>query len=124
MKKKILIIRLSSFGDIVQCLFIIDQIKKSFPQGEIHWVARDDMTSLLGLNSAIDCFWPIKRGSGLLEVIRTSWNLHQENFDFVYDAHSTIRSKVLILSLFVLSLFNFQILKISNCFEIFLFIVF
>ena len=50
---KFLIIRFSSIGDIIQCMGIIDGIREHFPDAEIHWIARKDMSSFLAMDKRI-----------------------------------------------------------------------
>lgn len=103
MPKKFLIIRLSSIGDIVQCMSVIDGIKNHYPDSEIHWFARKDMSSFIAMDKRIDKIWGFDRKEGLKGIIRASRLLKKENYDYVYDAHSNIRSnimKMIILPLF------------------------
>lgn len=96
---KFLIIRFSSIGDIIQCMGIIGGIKKHFPEAEIHWITRKDMASVLAMDKRIDKIWAFDKNkgfSGLLEIAR---QLKKERFDYIYDAHSNIRSNILKLKL-------------------------
>lgn len=95
MPKKFLIIRLSSIGDIIQCMPSIDAIKNKYPDSEIHWFARKDMSSFLAMDKRIDKIWGFDRKDGLNGIIKQAKELKKENYDFVYDAHSNIRSNIL-----------------------------
>ena len=95
--KKILIIRFSSFGDIVQCMSVTDSIRRTFPACQIHWVARADMGSILTLSPNIDRVWHFDRQEGMMGLFRLGITLRQEGFDAIYDAHSNIRSRLLSL---------------------------
>lgn len=96
---KFLIIRFSSIGDIIQCMGVVGGIRERFPEAEIHWVTRKDMSSILAMDQRIDKIWAFDKNkgfSGLLEMVR---ELKKEGFDYIYDAHSNIRSNVLKLKL-------------------------
>ena len=96
---KFLIIRFSSIGDIIQCMSVIDGIKKHFPDAEIHWVARKDMASFLKTDKRIGKIWAFDKKEGLKGLWRMAGQLQKEKFDYIYDAHSNIRSNILKLRL-------------------------
>jgi heptosyltransferase-2 len=95
MPKKFLIIRLSSIGDIIQCMPVVDAIKNKYPDAQIHWFARKDMSSFLAMDKRIDKIWGFAREDGFSGIIKAAKELKKEKFDFVYDAHSNIRSNIL-----------------------------
>ena len=95
MPKKFLIIRFSSIGDIIQCMTAIDGILNHYPDAEIHWIARKDMSSFLAMDQRIHKVWGFDRKSGFKGLLKQAKLLKKEKFDFVYDAHSNIRSIVL-----------------------------
>lgn len=92
---KILIIRFSSIGDIIQCMGIISGIRQHFPDAEIHWIARQDMASLLTTDPRINKIWAFDKAQGLPGLLSIAQQLRKEKFDYVYDAHSNIRSNIL-----------------------------
>ncbi|MGB5990423.1 MAG: glycosyltransferase family 9 protein [Marinifilaceae bacterium] len=95
MPKKFLIIRLSSIGDIIQCMPVVDVIKNKYPDAEIHWFARKDMSSFLAMDKRICKIWGFDRKDGLKGIISAAKELKKEEFDFIYDAHSNIRSNII-----------------------------
>lgn len=96
---KILIIRFSSIGDIIQCMGTISGIKNHFPDAEIHWVARKDMSSFLAIDTRIHKIWAFDKQEGLRGLLKLAGKLKDEHFDYIYDAHSNIRSNILRLCL-------------------------
>jgi len=96
-KVKILIIRLSSFGDIVQCMSTLKPIKAKFSNSEVHWVARSDMASILTLSPLVSKVWSFDRKSGLNGLLNLAMELRAQGFTHIYDAHSNIRSRILSL---------------------------
>ena len=92
---KFLIIRFSSIGDIIQCMGVIGGIKKQFPDAEIHWIARKDMSSFLSMDKRIDKIWAFDKKEGLKGLLRMADELKKEHYDYIYDAHSNIRSNIL-----------------------------
>ncbi len=95
MPKKFLIIRFSSIGDIIQCMTVVDGILNQYPDAEIHWIARKDMSSFLAMDQRIHKVWGFERGAGFKGLLKQAKELKKEKFDYVYDAHSNIRSIVL-----------------------------
>lgn len=96
---KILIIRLSSIGDIIQCMSVITGLKNKFPDAEIHWIARADLASLVKIDPRIDKIWEFDRKEGFAGVFKLGARLKKEKYDLIYDAHSNIRSNILKLIL-------------------------
>ena len=97
---KFLIIRFSSIGDIIQCMGIIDGIREHFPDAEIHWIARKDMSSFLAMDNRIGKIWAFDKALGLKGLLKIARQLREEHYDYIYDAHSNIRSNILRLKLF------------------------
>lgn len=97
--RKILIIRFSSFGDIVQGMSTLDPLKQRFPQAEIHWLCRNDMQSFLRASEHKVHVWPFQREEGVVGLIKTSLKLRKERFTHIYDAHSNLRSRIVTLIL-------------------------
>lgn len=96
---KFLIIRFSSIGDIIQCMGIIGGIRERFEDVEIHWITRKDMVGTLSMDSRIDKIWAFDKAAGLSGLLSMAADLRKEHFDYIYDAHSNIRSNILKLIL-------------------------
>ncbi len=111
MRHKILIIRFSSFGDIIQCMSVVGFIKEKFPKCEIHWTCRKEFSQILSIHPFISKIWSLDRKDGFKGLINLGKLLQKEKFDLIYDAHSNIRSKVLFLMLKPLKKSNFIIRK-------------
>ena len=93
--EKILIIRFSSIGDIIQCMSVTGGFKNHHPNCEVHWVIRKDLASLLKIDPRIDHIWEFDRELGVSGLITLAKKLRKEGFTHVYDAHSNIRSNIL-----------------------------
>ncbi|MCB0356139.1 MAG: glycosyltransferase family 9 protein [Bdellovibrionales bacterium] len=91
---KVLIIRLSSLGDILQCLPCADLLRQEWPDSEIHWLVKrefsDTIKSAKSLNKVIE----FDKQTGLFNFIKTVWNLRNERYTHIYDAHSNVRSHI------------------------------
>ncbi|MBI5402604.1 MAG: glycosyltransferase family 9 protein [Ignavibacteriae bacterium] len=86
--KKILVIRLSSFGDIVLSFPFISSLKKYFPGAAITYLTKDKFKQLLEMNKDIGKILSYKDESmpGLRRLIK------EENFDLIFDIHRNLRS--------------------------------
>ncbi len=94
-RAKVLIIRLSSIGDIIQCMSVVEGIKNTFPESEVHWIVRQDMQKILQADPQIDKLLVFDRKEGLLGLMKFAWRLRKEGYDLVYDAHYNIRSRII-----------------------------
>lgn len=94
-KTKILIIRFSSIGDVLQCMGIIGGIRNSFPNAEIHWVVRSDIAPVLEMDTRIDKIWAFEKKEGFKGLWNLTNQLKKEKFTHIYDAHSNIRSNII-----------------------------
>jgi len=97
---KILVVRFSSIGDIIQSLSIIPKLKASSINYEIHWLTKSEFEDLVKLQSNIDCVWTLEKSKGLLGLLKLGAVLRKEKFDILYDAHLNIRSILLRIILF------------------------
>lgn len=98
-KHKILIIRLSSIGDVLQCMSTVGGICKKFPNAEIHWIVRSDIAHVLMLDPRIHKVWSFDKKTGFKGLWEITKQLRTEKFNYIYDAHSNIRSNIIKLVL-------------------------
>lgn len=99
MTQKLLIIRFSSFGDIVQCMGVPKAFLQSFPSAEIHWAVRSDFKTLLQGHPHIHKVWDYDRKTGIAGLWAFIQELKRAQFTHVYDAHNNIRSRIISLFL-------------------------
>jgi len=85
--KKILIIRLSSIGDIVLTTPVVRCIKKRYPDCELHYLTKNSFASILRQNPNISKVFTINDKIG--EVIA---GLKAEKYDHIVDLHKNFRS--------------------------------
>jgi heptosyltransferase-2 len=85
--KKLLIIRLSSIGDIVLTTPVIRCLKEQLPGTEIHFLVKQQFYPVIQANPYVDKVHVLTHGIG--EILPA---LKQENFDRIIDLHKNIRS--------------------------------
>lgn len=84
---KILIIRLSSIGDIVLTSPVIRCLKEQLPNAVIHFVTKLQYCFIVESNPYVDKVHTLDENLG--ELIG---NLRNENFDYIIDLHNNYRS--------------------------------
>jgi ADP-heptose:LPS heptosyltransferase len=92
---KVLVIRFSSFGDVLQTLSVAGRIHRDWPQAEIHWVTRDDFVDLVQTHPAVHRVWSVPRKASIKDVLAVGRALKSQQFTHVYDAHNNLRSRIL-----------------------------
>ncbi len=93
--ERLLIIRLSSFGDIVQAMGVPAAFKKRYPGAQVDWLVREDFSNLITGHPEITDTIAFQRNSGLKGLISLSWQLANRGYSHVYDAHNNVRSRVI-----------------------------
>ena len=92
---KILILRLSSIGDVILTTPLIRAVRERFPQAEITFLVKGEFADLIRHNPRIDRLIPFDKTTGFRgwrEVRRT---VRQERFDWVIDLHRNARTRYL-----------------------------
>jgi lipopolysaccharide heptosyltransferase II len=92
---KILIIRFSSFGDVLQTLSVAGRLGEAYPQAEIHWVTRAEFEPLLRGHPRVAKVWSVGKGAGFADLRALGAKLRAEKFTHIYDAHNNLRSHLL-----------------------------
>lgn len=100
---KILLIKLSSLGDIIHSLPAINDMAKHSPQGELHWLVEEDFTALAKLHPFVKKIHPMhlrrlkkqkKIGAMISHIKQIRHMLKQENYDIIIDAQGLIKSAI------------------------------
>lgn len=90
-----MIIRFSSFGDVLQCLSVAGALKSHFADGEVHWVTRDEFAPLIRTHPGVAKVWALEPSLGWKGLVKLAWDLRREGYTHVYDAHNNLRSRVI-----------------------------
>ena len=92
---KILIIKPSSFGDIVQANPVATALKQSFPDCSICWLVFDKFATVIELFTNIDNKVIWNRSGGLKDFFSVASKLRKMNFDIVIDLQGLFRTALL-----------------------------
>ena len=100
---KILLVKLSSLGDVVHTLPVVQDIRAALPDAQIDWAVEKSFAPLLALNRNLHRIIPCEirrwRKSPLAALTRQQWNafkadLRQTPYDAVIDLQGLTKSAV------------------------------
>ena len=94
--QKICCLRLSSIGDCISALAVVQLIKKQKPDSQITWIIgkleHNLMTNIPGIN-----FIPYDKKGGIKEILRLKSVLKNERFDCLLDMQSSLKASIISL---------------------------
>ena len=99
-KPRILLIKLSSLGDVIHALPTLEALRSLYPRGHITWLVEDTNAPVLAGHPALDEVWPVPRPrlgnarflANLQETFQAARRLRQEPFDLVIDLQGLLKS--------------------------------
>ncbi len=97
-KYKILVIRLSSLGDIVLTTPVLDALKENFKNSEICFLTKRKYQGLFESDPRVNSviyFESEGKDKGLSGLFRLIGRLNQEKFNLIVDLHSNLRSFII-----------------------------
>tara|TARA_B100000925_G_scaffold291751_1_gene281176 strand:+ start:5550 stop:6554 length:1005 start_codon:yes stop_codon:yes gene_type:complete len=90
--KKVLVIRFSSFGDIVQASTVNQALKTRYPDVQITWLTKSAFAPLLNSDPNVGKVKKLEEFKGVYSIHK--W-IEKQDFDLVYDAHNSMRSNLI-----------------------------
>lgn len=104
---KILIIRLSSIGDIFHTFTLLPDIKQKYPDAKIDWLVDESFKGIAELSPLIDNVitiplrrWKKNKLSWLYNLFQFKQTLHSDKYDYIIDTQGLIKSAFLAKLLF------------------------
>ena len=97
----ILVIRLSSIGDIILTTPVLGALKKKYPDAVIHFLVMDTYQDAISGNPHVDrlILFEKRKYRGVSGIYRFSRTLKDTRYDLIIDLHAKIRSRL--ISIFV-----------------------
>lgn len=99
---RILLIKLSAVGDVVHTIPVLHQLRRRYPNAEIHWLAKPSVGELVAHHPAVDRIIPFPADGwrhpwrSRLQAPRALWTLIRQlragRYDLVIDLHGQIRT--------------------------------
>ncbi len=93
---RILIIRLSSLGDVLLTTPVIRAIKKEFPGASIDFLVREEYVDAVKFNPNINVVYALSRSEKSKFLIKV---LNGNRYNFIVDLQNNIRSRLIVSSL-------------------------
>jgi heptosyltransferase-2 len=90
---KILLIRLSSMGDVVLTTSVISAIRKKHPDAQIDFVVKEQFAPLIQYHPAINRLYTFGKKPGALKELKRQ--IITSGYDILLDLHNTFRSNYL-----------------------------
>lgn len=96
---KILIIRLSSIGDILLTTPFLRQTRIAFPEATIDFVIKERFIDLVQYNPHLNRIFSVNESEGINGLLQLRKILINNRYDFVFDLHNNLRSRILTFGL-------------------------
>lgn len=93
--KRILIIRLSSIGDILLSTPFIRQTRIAFPDAQIDFVVKKRFEDLVQYNPHLNHIYSFDESLGFKGLLELRKAIQQKKYDYVLDLHNNLRSRIL-----------------------------
>jgi heptosyltransferase I len=101
--KRILIVKVTSLGDIVQALPVVADIKRAFPGVQVDWAADEAFAELLYWSKGVDrvlCaplrrFKKARRWRDLKAIWASIGELRAYRYDYIVDIHGVYKSAII-----------------------------
>ena len=92
--RRIAILRLSSIGDVVLTLPVVQALREAFPAAELHYWVKEEYQDLVRFDPAITHVRVLERDARKLEDL-ISMSTELEDCDLIVDLHASLRTRVL-----------------------------
>ncbi|MFC1564146.1 lipopolysaccharide heptosyltransferase II [candidate division KSB1 bacterium] len=89
---KILIIRLSSIGDIILTTPLVRSLREKFDDAVIDYVVKEEYLDLVRTNHHLNDVIPFNKSGGFTELIKLKRYIRSQKYDLVIDLHKNFRS--------------------------------
>jgi len=91
-KVKILVIRMSSLGDIILTFPFIRLLRRKFPNSEIDFIVKSEFREVVESNKHISHIYSFDKNNGFGELKRIKSLIKQQKYNYVFDIHRNLRS--------------------------------
>jgi heptosyltransferase-2 len=96
---RILLIRLSSLGDVLLASPLISLLRQKHPSAKIDFLIFKEYSELIRYHPGINQVFEINKAAGLHGLNRIKNKLKNQNYDVILDVHNNFRSRWLTLGL-------------------------
>lgn len=92
---RILILRLSSIGDIILTTPLVFALRNHFPEARIDFFIKSTFSDLMRHNPHIDHLYEFSKGDGNFSLRNWKKFFKDQSYDWIIDIHGNLRSKYL-----------------------------
>ena len=92
---RILVLRFSSIGDIIQTTSVLNTLRKYYPDISIDYMTLSKYAPLLFNHSSIDKLHSVNSNNSFKSIKEINKIINQRNFDIILDLHNSARSKLI-----------------------------
>ena len=85
--KKILVIRLSSLGDIILSFPLLKNLKENYPEAELHFLTKEIYKDVILMNNSVDKILILKES-----LNDTRKEIAESDYDLIVDIHKNMKS--------------------------------
>ncbi|MDZ7370934.1 MAG: glycosyltransferase family 9 protein [candidate division KSB1 bacterium] len=89
---RILILRLSSIGDILLTTPLLRVLRDRYPKARIDFVIKSKFLDLMRTNPHLDRLWPLQAEKGFAELRSLKRQLESVDYDVILDLHNNFRT--------------------------------
>ncbi|WP_296650610.1 lipopolysaccharide heptosyltransferase I [Paraburkholderia sp.] len=101
--KRILVVKVTSLGDIVEALPVIADIHRAFPGVKVDWAADEAFVDIVRWNAGVDRvlyaplrrFKKTRRWSDFKAILASIGELRAERYDVIIDIHGVYKSAII-----------------------------
>ena len=90
--QKILVLRLSSIGDVVLTTPVLRALRRRYPSARIDFLVKSGYAGLLHRNPHLDGVLTLPDSAGAADLVRMLGKLRQQRYDLLIDLHRNWRS--------------------------------
>ena len=113
--QRILVIRFSSLGDIVLLTPLFRELKKLFPDSQLDFLTSTTFAAICENNPHIEKILALDRSEGMDGLNRMARTIKETDYDLVFDAHQSLRSRLLRKRAFgTFNSFSPRVLKVNK----------
>lgn len=94
---KVLVIRMSSIGDVLLTTPVLKAFKRKYPESKIDFLVLDKFKDAILESKYIDnlIIFNKKKDDGFFNILKFAEKLKENNYDYVFDLHGKFRSKLI-----------------------------
>jgi lipopolysaccharide heptosyltransferase II len=111
---KILILRLSSIGDILLSSPFIRQTRKTFPGANISFIVKKEFADLIRYNPHINTIYEFDSSSNYENLKKLNRQIKTDKYDLIFDLHNNLRTRQILSGLNASSIHRISKSKIKR----------